>query len=271
MSVGSNVAGTVMVLGTLAFAASPGSACAKQELNEKPQCSVGNLQCVHHVIQKMERRYRKLASSCDHDAIFLLVYLRTTEKYLETAPTLGYEDTSSVTREDSLFADLYFRAFDAYHGGVGDVPWAWQIAFDAASSKSVSALGDAFLGINAHIQRDLPYTLYELSLRGQEVSKHDHDLVNVFLAQVDVAQEIIDELDPTYPLDDDPTLIPLWREIAWQNFVALRDAPDEATRAQVVAGIETTAAAFAMQFVQLFAYPPGSDSAERDAYCEAMH
>ena len=49
--------------------------------------------------------------------------------YGETAPTLGYADVNSVTREDALFADYYFRAYDAYHGcGHGFVPPAWQIA-----------------------------------------------------------------------------------------------------------------------------------------------
>ncbi len=246
-----------------------GVASADQELHERPQCQRGDLQCVHHVVQEMNHRYEKLAKDCDHDAVFALVYLRTTEKYEETAQSLGYEEVESVTREDSLFADLYFRAYDAYHDGEGSVPPAWQVAFDASSNKSVTAAGNAFLGINAHIQRDLPFALYELHQSGYGVSKNDHDLVNVFLAQVDVAQEIIDEFDPTYPTSGDPTLIPGWREQAWLNFVALRDAPDEASRSQVAAAIEAVSAAFAIQFAQLLGYPPGTDSATRDAYCEA--
>ncbi len=239
------------------------------EVSEKPQCQAGELQCVHHVVQEMDARFRKLANTCDHDAIFALVYLRTTEKYGETAESIGYADASSVTREDSLFADYYFRAYDAYHDQTGGVPPAWQIAFDFAESRALTAAGNAFLGINAHIQRDLPFTLYDLYLRGYPVSYEDHTLVNNFLAQVDVAPELVERFDPTYPVGGDSNLIILWRELAWQNFVALRDAPDDATRAAVAAQIEQNAAGFALYFASQTAYPPGTDSSARDAYCAA--
>lgn len=256
----------MLTIASLMFAA---SALGQPETSDRPQCQVGAFQCVHHVIQEMEQRYNRLSRDCDHDAIFALVYLRTTEKYQETALDLGFQNVSSVTREDALFADYYFRAYDAYHAGQGGVPLAWQIAFDAATSKTVTVAGNAFLGINAHIQRDLAFTLYDLSLRGQSVSKHDHDLVNTFLAQVDVATEMMERYDPAYPTGGDPNLIPAWREQAWQNFVALRDAPNAQARATVAATIEGVAAAYAQQFAQIFALPNG-DSTARDAYCAAQ-
>lgn len=261
---GSKVARTVSFACALTWAL---PASARQDVSTYPQCQAGNIQCVHHVIQKMKQRYRALAKDCDHDAIFALVYLRTTEKYQETALTLGYDDVASVTREDSVFADYYFRAYDAYHEGAA-VPPVWQIAFDAAEDRTVSVAGDAFLGINAHIQRDLAFTLYDIYAGGNPVSKHDHDLVNVFLAQVDVAEEIIQKYDPDYPTAGDPNLIPAWREQAWQNFVALRDAPDGAARAMVAAQIEAVAAAYAQQFAQIFAISSVAADA-RDAYCQA--
>src|SRR5882724_8242102 len=130
-------------------------------VSESRECGRGDIRCVSQVIREMERRFEPLAESCDHDAIFALVYLRTTEKYRDTAGALGYEDVASVTREDSLFADYYFRAFDAYHRG-RPVPPAWQIAFDTARTRTQSAAGNALLGISAHIQRDLPLVLVEL-------------------------------------------------------------------------------------------------------------
>lgn len=257
-----------MVVGTLSLVAS--TASAGGTVSQKPQCQAGKIQCVHHVIQEMDRRFRKLARSCDHDAIFALLYLRTTEKYQETALTLGYDDVNSVTREDALFADYYFRAYDAYHDGGGTVPPAWQVAFDAAEAGVLTAQGNALLGINAHIQRDLPFTLYDLYVQGQPVSYKDHNLVNVFLAQVDIADEIIERFDPTYPTGGDSSLIFLWRELAWQNYLALRDAPDQATRDAVAAQIEINSAFAAQAFAQATAYPPGTNSSERDAFCEAQ-
>lgn len=262
-----NLCGSGMLtIAGLTFAA---SSLGQPDTSQRPQCQSGAFQCVHHVIQEMDKRYKRLSRDCDHDAIFALVYLRTTEKYQETALDLGFQDVSSVTREDALFADYYFRAYDAYHGGEGGVPLAWQIAFDAATAQTLTVAGNAFLGINAHIQRDLAFTLYDLHLRGQAVSKHDHDLVNTFLAQVDVATEMMERYDPGYPTGGDPTLIPAWREQAWQNFVALRDAPTPEARASVAAAIEGIAAAYAQQFTQIFALPNG-DSTARNAYCAAQ-
>jgi hypothetical protein len=256
-----------VMAGTLSLVT--GSALAASNVSSKPQCQAGKIQCVHHVIQEMDARFRKLASRCDHDAIFSLVYLRTTEKYGETALHLGYGDVSSVTREDSQFADYYFRAYDAYHSGCGNVPPAWKIAFDAAEARILPAQGDALLGINAHIQRDLAFTLYDLYRQGHPVSYDDHNLVNVFLAQVDVADEIVRRFDPTYPTGGDSSLIFYWRELAWQNYMALRNAPDQATFDAVAGQIELGAALAAQAFVQATAYPPGSDSSARDAYCAA--
>jgi uncharacterized protein DUF5995 len=242
-------------------------------VSEARVCKQGAIECVSRVIREMTRRFDALARRCDHDAIFALVYLRTTEVYRDTIDSIGYDDVASVTREDALFADYYFRAFDAYHAGPhhsgGSVPPAWQIAFDSASGRTLSAQGNAFLGVSAHIQRDLPFVLYDLYTQGHAVSYEDHTLVNDFLAQVDVAPEIIARFDPTYPPGSDISLIAAWRETAFQNFERLRDAtPVE--RIVIAAEIEYSAALFAQNIVATTAYPPGSSSNERDAYCRAQ-
>jgi hypothetical protein len=238
------------------------------ELSDKPACRKGTLRCVHTVIATMDQRGEKLAARCDHDAVFAIAYLRTTEVFLQTAESLGYADLPSVIREDALFADYYFRAYDAYHFGHGPVPPAWQIAFDAASTDALPAVGDAFLGFSAHIQRDLPFVLYALHLQGHPVSHEDHTLVNEFLAQVDVAGELARRFDSAYPLEGDADLIEQWRETAFQNFERLRDA-NEVERVLIAAEIEYSAAASAAFIYQSTAYPPGTDSSERDAHCRA--
>jgi len=79
----------------------------------------------------MEQRYKPLARQCDHDAVFALNYLRTTEVFAQTLDEVDYDDPAAVIREDALFAEYYFRAYDAYHRGKGVVPPVWQITFDA--------------------------------------------------------------------------------------------------------------------------------------------
>lgn len=246
----------------------------QSDVSDSRACRQGAIECVSQVVREMKRRFEPLARRCDHDAVFALVYLRTTEVYRDTAGSIGYGDVASVTREDALFADYYFRAFDAYHDGPhherqGSVPPAWQIAFDSASARALGAQGNAFLGVSAHIQRDLPFVLYELYTEGHPVSYEDHTLVNEFLAQVDVAPEIIARFDPTYPPGSDIGLIAAWREAAFRNFERLRDAtPVE--RVVIAAEIEYSAALFAQNIVASTAYPPETDSSERDAYCRAQ-
>ena len=60
-----------------------------------------------------------------------------------------------------------------------------------------------------------------------------------------------------------------WRELAYRNFEKLRDAPSDQARAQVAAEIETYAEVTAQILRQQLGYPSGSDSQERDAYCQA--
>jgi hypothetical protein len=250
---------------------------ASSDVSDKRACELGQPRCVDSVVKEMNKRFRKLAKPCDHDAIFSLLYLRTTEKFGETLDTIGYGDPSSVVREDGLFADFYFRAFDAFHGGRGDAPPAWDIAFTAARGRVVQSPGNALLGFNAHIQRDLPFVLYELHVRGNPVSHEDHTLVNNFLAQVDATAEVVGRFDPAFDDNADPValfqLIVSWRELAFDNFVRLRDAATPEARAAVAADIEANAAAVALGIAQATAYPPGSDSSARDAFCadQASH
>jgi hypothetical protein len=257
---------SVLALGSSGSAAG-GDAPRGRAVSESAECQAGESECVDQVIHEMRRRFKPLARRCDHDAIFALVYLRTTETYRETAASIGYADVASVTREDSVFADHYFRAYDAYHHGRGGVPPAWQIAFDTAAARTLNAQGDAFLGVSAHIQRDLPFVLYQLYTEGHPVSYEDHTLVNDFLAQVDVAPEIIERFDPTYPPGSDISLIEAWRETAFRNFERLRDA-SAVERVVIAAEIEYAAAVFAQNVVASTAYPAGQSSQERDQYCK---
>ena len=174
------------------------------DLADKRACQEGRPHCTHFVIQEMERRFRHLARDCDHNAIFSLLYLRTTEKFRDTLSSIGYNDPASIVRQDALFADFYFSAYDAFQKGEGFVPPAWQIAFAAAGQRRVTAAGNALLGINAHVQRDLPFTLFDLDQRGFQVSHADHTLVNNFLAQVMVDAEIAGRFDPTFDDNSDP-------------------------------------------------------------------
>ena len=249
-------------------------------------CSAGRVQCVDRTVREMTRRFDRLAAACDHNAIFSLTYLRVTEEYRRTVEGPFFDDTPFVNHEDTIFARYYFAAFDAWDAGrIEQVPPAWRIAFDAARTRAVSATGDLLLGINAHVQRDLPLVLYAIGLRRPDGTsrKPDHDRVDVILNRVsdDIIAEIARRFDPTVDDTDLPTdldatavfqLLAAWREKAWRNAELLAAAPTMAARDLVVQAIENDAAKEARAIAASTGYPPLSEgTGPRDAFCAQHH
>lgn len=127
-------------------------------------------------------------------------------------------------------------------------PKAWRIAFKAAANEKVSSMGDIWLGINAHVNRDLAFVYYQLGLN----SYADHLHVNTVLARARlvVFPEMIATLDPTVASQtpSDPTLrldVGAWRERAWDNAQRVAAAPNATARRVIAAKIERNAVAMA--------------------------
>jgi Family of unknown function (DUF5995) len=237
-------------------------------------CIAGRVQCVDKTVRQMTARFDRFASSCDHSSIFSLTYLRVTEEYRRTIDGPFFDDTPFVNYEDTLFAHYYFDAYDSWAAGrIERVPPAWRIAFDAAKSRAVSGTGDLLLGINAHVQRDLPLVLYLIGMVRPDGSsrKADHDRVNIILNRVadDVTAEIARRFDPTVDDGNLPTTLDdatvfqslaAWREKAWRSaeMLATAPTPEAATEAKAI--------------VAATRYPPLSGgSAARDAFCAVHH
>ena len=142
-------------------------------------------------------------------------------------------------------------------------------------------MGNLLLGINAHVQRDLPFVLYSVGLVSPEGTsrKPDHDRVNQILNRVtdDVIAEVARRFDPAIDDTNLPTTIDDftlfqtivgWREAAWRNAELLALAPTRAARELVAREIEGNAATQARAIRLTMGYPPlfGS-SAARDRYC----
>ncbi len=221
-------------------------------------CTAGNIKCVDAVIREMEQRVKPLDRACDHNVMFGLMYLRTTEAYRRSATTPGFfTDPGFINHQDAVFARYYFDAWDDYRAGdVAGTSRAWQIAFQAADGEKVAGLGNMFLGMSAHVNRDLLLVLAEIGLVKPDGSsrKPDHDKVNQFLNTV--IEPLFDEaaarFDPTVDdgqvdgttMDETGGLQVLvgWREQAWRNAERIVNAPTEAARDEVLADIERMAA-----------------------------
>jgi hypothetical protein len=272
-----------LLLATLLVLVTSGPAHAADPVMTK-DCQQGTTKCVDAVIAEMKRRFAPLVRSCDHDAIFSLAYLRTTEAYRRAVSDPNFfSDNAFVNREDAVFASFYFTHDSNYRAGQrSQVPEAWQLAFDAAEHRQVSGAGNMLLGMNAHITRDLPIVLDQLGLG----SRADHDKVNDLTAPLygPVLDEIARRFDPSVrelsggdvpgtALDQD-LVVQLglaYREDAWQKAQLLHSAPTPIAKAVVMAEIEADAAARARVLLEAYAYKAGESSAQRDAWCAVHH
>ncbi len=248
-------------------------------------CPNGSNHCVDNVIREMTRRYNQLG--CDHDAVFAFTYLLTTEEYRNAVEDPNFfEDNAFVNHQDAVFADYYFEAFDDWHRGrIDQVPPAWRIAFHAGENEEITGMGNILLGMNAHVNRDLPFVLAAIGLTKPDGTsrKPDHDRVNDFLNEVN--QYLLNEAaavhDPTIDDGDVPgttidnsqsvQLLASWREGAWRNAERLANAETEAEYLAIAQEIEDEAALIGIGLRESYRYNgvTNGDTNARNAFCAA--
>lgn len=250
-------------------------------------CVAGRPKCLNATLKELSRIADSTAQSCGHDAVFSRAYVRMTQEYGWARDIPGYyQDVPFANHLDAVFARYYTDAYYNYQSGsLGSVPQAWQIAFKASKNEQVSGSGSLLLGMNAHINRDLPFVLAATGLVAPDGSsrKSDYDADEQWLntATKPLIAELAARFDPTVDDASDPfgitntalfQLVSAWREAAWRNAEALVSAPDAATRAQVAASIENTATTEAKTIMATQSYlPPLTTAGPRDQFCATHH
>ena len=244
-------------------------------------CRDAKPKCVRVTIQRLRTLRNRLG--CDHRAVFATTYLELTKQIRDDmrAGLVRREmiDPKYLYTEDGLFANFYFKVIRARRRGE-PIPEAWRIAFQAAEDGDRAGVQDMLLGINAHVQNDMPFVLASLGLRTRDgrSRKPDHDFTNGTLNRgyPRVVAAVRERFDPSMDLSNSP-LVPLddlagleltrtWREVVWRNAERLQNARDDAERARVARSIEDYAALNARLIAA--AGLPGY-GATRDAYCAA--
>jgi hypothetical protein len=242
-----------------------------------PHCRHGRIACVDRTIGRMKRLQGRLG--CDHRAVFATTYL-TLSRELRPAIAHGtFAGRRYLSFQVADFANYYFRTLHRYERGEA-VPEAWRIAMDTATHGEVNAAQDMLLGINAHVQRDMPFVVADLGLvtpKGKS-RKPDHDRGNVVLnaAYQKVVDAIRERYDPALaftnangsPADDalGMEMVKGWREGVWRNAERLVNAKTRDEYRQVADSIEANAANWARM---ISAVPQPGYRAQRDAYCQS--
>lgn len=121
-------------------------------------CLTGSMPDLGSLIVQMEAIGARLVAADDERQHFHNTYLRTTRAVKDEINRGGFLDPEWTERWDLVFAQLYLDAFAAGEGGHVP-PGPWQVAFTAAIDPAVPPLRHVLLGINAHVNYDLPQAL----------------------------------------------------------------------------------------------------------------
>jgi hypothetical protein len=139
------------------------------------------------VLGRMDALLAAMPSDLTTQRTFLSTYRRTTIAVGKQVEEGRFEDPGWVDRWDVAFADLYASALEAHLSG-GHVSRPWRQAFAAPADLPLLRL--LLLGINAHINYDLPQAL--LAVIGPEDfakpallarRQRDHERIDAILAR----------------------------------------------------------------------------------------
>jgi hypothetical protein len=122
---------------------------------------------------------------------FLALYSRVTERIGASIANGNFDDGPRLDQFATQFASHYLvAANDHAHG-----PRCWQACWNVAADQRLLIVQHLLLGINAHVNYDLPRAVVEIAdERGDLLSiRHDFDTVNDVLAATYV--DVIKDLD----------------------------------------------------------------------------
>lgn len=142
----------------------------------------------------------------DRRYIFLRCYGMMSRNMANAIDEGRFSDAQWVEQLMQRFAMYYFDALELYEQNHPGTPTVWRQAHTAAREKSLHILQHLLLGINAHINYDLPLALYDglhrewpaLAEAEQQTRRSDHETVNQIIAEtIDSVQDIV--IEPQSP------------------------------------------------------------------------
>ncbi len=144
---------------------------------------------IDDLLSRMDALLQPMRAAGDERQHFLATYMRTTLAVKHEIERGGFVDAAWTERWDIAFADLYLDALDDWNAG-RSVPGPWRVAFEAANaSPRVPPIRHLLLGMNAHINYDLPQALIQV-ITDQEFDdpalvarrSRDHERIDAILS-----------------------------------------------------------------------------------------
>lgn len=141
---------------------------------------------IDDVVQGFEALEVQFRAAGDRRAIFVTLYGTVSTEIRARLLQRRFSDNDWVDRYAVTFANLYLDALENYEEDRYDrVPKAWRLCFDLARAADGLVLQDMLLGVNAHVNHDLPFALEAISIDPDRARRYeDHRAVNDVLASV---------------------------------------------------------------------------------------
>jgi hypothetical protein len=149
---------------------------------------------------------------------FNITYLIITQSVYAKSKTHFFENEIIMKDLDINFAKYYFDALKDYADGKKTTP-AWQVFFDFCKQNTSIPLIYLALGVNAHVNNDLGFSLFDVVNDTDFTS--DFNKVNpVISASLDT---VVSEVGlPKFYIPFMKLLIIYWRTKAWNNYGGLK-------------------------------------------------
>ncbi len=151
---------------------------------------------IDDLLARMDALLQPMRAAGDERQHFLATYIRTTCAVKAEIQQGRFVDDAWTEGWDIAFADLYLDALDAWNAA-GTASGPWQIAFEAANATPrVPPIRHLLLGMNAHINYDLPQALIQM-ITDQEFDDpalvarrgRDHEHIDAILASRVAAED----------------------------------------------------------------------------------
>ncbi|SDC50821.1 hypothetical protein SAMN04488104_100122 [Algoriphagus faecimaris] len=211
------------------------------------------------LLQRMKEESCQWETAGDRRHIFLQCYTLMSQNMYSAIRANHFKDCIWVSSLLVRFSEYYFDALDLYQANHPQVPRVWKQAHDATKNSETHVLQNLLLGINAHINYDLPLALYDClenewptcDTPQRMLRKNDHELVNrIISASIDEVQDtIIKPIAPSLAIMDKmlgpidewllSKMISAWRSDVWEVSELLLHAESTHDRQEIIRKQET--------------------------------
>ncbi len=208
---------------------------------------------MHYLLDRMNAQAASWEQQGDQRCHFQRCYGMMSANMVQAIADRRFHDAAWVERLMLRFADYYYDALHLYDQQSDQTPAVWKQAHDATCHRRLHILQRLLLGINAHINYDLPLALYDClrnewptaDANARQRRRDDHETVNRVIAEtIDAVQDDIIEprsvamalVDRLMGRTDEwllAQLIRSWRTDVWHVAVQLLEAESDEERERI--------------------------------------